>query len=198
MKGRFIVFEGLDGSGQSTQVKFLAEYLRAHGREVVLGKEPTTESAAGREIIEVLTHKKQMSPKELQELFVMDRKAHLENAILPALAEGKVFIEDRYVMSTLAFGSIACDPDWLRGLNKDFQWPDATIILKVRPEVSLERISGRGKPAELFEKQDKLEKVAAAYDRFATEFPNCFVVDGERTREEVHASVLQHLSGVLE
>lgn len=198
MKGRFIVFEGLDGSGQSTQVKLLAEYLKARGREVVLGKEPTLDSAAGKEIVEVLTHKKDMEPEKLQELFVVDRKEHLVNAILPAIESGAIVVEDRYSMSTFAFGSVSCDLEWLIELNKGLPWPDATFILKVRPEVSLERISKRGKPAEFFEKLEKLEKVSKAYDILATRFPNCFVIDGEKSVEEVHVQVLQHLPGVLE
>jgi dTMP kinase len=198
MAGKFIVFEGLDGSGQSTQARLLAEYLQNKGREVVLGKEPTKDSEAGREIIEVLTHRKSMPSEKLQELFVADRKAHLEAGILPALARDAIVLEDRYAMSTFAFGSVDCDLEWLIGLNKDFLWPDATFILKVHPEVSLERIAARGKPAELFEKKEKLEKVSATYDILAQRFPNCFVLDGERSIEEVHAQVLQHIQKILE
>jgi dTMP kinase len=198
MAGKFIVFEGLDGSGQSTQARLLAEKLRAEGRTVVLGKEPTEDSAAGREVTEVLTHKKSMPPEDLQKLFVEDRKAHLQNSILPALAAGAIVLEDRYSMSTFAFGSVDCDLEWLIELNQGLPWPDATFILKVRPEVSLARIAARGKPAEFFEKKEKLEKVAAAYDALAERFPNCFVLDGELPIEAVHAQVLQHLPGVLE
>lgn len=197
MAGKFIVFEGLDGSGQSTQVKLLAEYLRGEGREVEVGKEPTPDSAAGREITEVLAHKKSVSPQRLQELFVEDRRAHLGQSILPALAQGKVFVEDRYVMSTLAFGSLECDPEWLSAINKDFPWPDATFVLKVRPQVSLKRIAARGKSPELFEKEEKLGKVAAAYDALASRFPNCFVIDGEKSIEEVHDQVLQHVRKIV-
>lgn len=198
MAGRFIVFEGLDGSGQSTQVRLLAERLRADGRQVVLGKEPTSDSEAGREIIKALTHQITVSPKRLQELFTEDRRAHLNDVILPALASGAVVVEDRYSMSTFAFGSADCDLEWLIELNKEFPWPDATFILKVRPEVSLKRIAARGKPAELFEKQEKLEKVSAAYDLLARRFPGCIVLDGEGTIEEVQAQVLQHVLKVLE
>lgn len=198
MAGKFIVFEGLDGSGQSTQVRLLADKLTADGYEVVLGKEPTIDSAAGREIVEVLTHKKSMSPEDLQKLFVEDRKEHLQKTILPVVSAGKIFIEDRYIMSTLAFGSVGCDMEWLVELNKGLLWPDATFILKVRPEVSLARIAARGKPAELFEKKEKLEKVATAYDSLAKRFPKCFVLDGELSIKEVHAQVLQHLPEVLE
>ena len=198
MTGKFIVFEGLDGSGQSTQVRLLAEYLQAQGREVVLGKEPTMDSDAGKEIIEVLTHKKEMRPEKLQELFVIDRKEHLVNSILPALERGAIVVEDRYCMSTFAFGSVSCDLEWLIELNKGLPWPDATFILKVRPEVSLARISKRGKPAELFEKLEKLEKVNKTYGILAERFPKCFVIDGEKAIEEVHQDVLQRLPEVLE
>jgi len=95
-KGKFIVFEGLDGSGQSTQAGLLKDFLLEKGYEVILTKEPTIESEAGRKIRKVLDKKLNLSPKELQELFAQDRKEHLENIIIPALKQGKMVISDRY------------------------------------------------------------------------------------------------------
>ena len=195
--GTFIVFEGLDGSGKSAQAALLAEYMRKAGREVVMGKEPTADSDAGKEIMEALSHQKTLTFKRIQELFILDRKEHLETVILPALAAGSVVIEDRYSMSSFAYGSLDLDLEWIIGLHSPFAWPDITIILKVGPDAALRRIATRSKPAELFEKKERLRKVGENYDRLAARFPKCVVIDGERTIEEVHAEVLQRVAEAL-
>lgn len=198
MTGKFIVFEGLDGSGESTQVKLLAEYFARQGKTAVIGKEPTSTSDAGREIIEVLTHKKTLEARALQELFVQDRKEHLKNQILPVVHSGGILLEDRYILSTLAFGSIECPLAWLKEMNQGLPWPDLTFILKVRAEVSLERIAKRGKPVEFFEREEKLRKVAETYDQLAGEFPKCFVVNGEQAPEKVHLDILEIIKKELD
>ena len=197
MHGKFIVFEGLDGSGQSTQAKLLKEFFERQGKSVVMTKEPTAESDAGREIIEVIAKRKTAEPKTLQELFVEDRRAHLKNLILPALEKGDIVISDRYAMSTMAFGAIACDQEWLIEINKEFLWPDITFVLQVRPEVSMDRIHKRGKPEEFFETAEKLAKVSVNYKNLIPRFPNCFGIDGERSIEEVHKRVRAVVQKVL-
>ena len=94
--GKFIVFEGLDGSGQSTQTELLRDFLIEKGYEVIQTKEPTQESKASQEIRETLDKKIKIKPMRLQELFTQDRKEHLDNLINPALKEGKMVISDRY------------------------------------------------------------------------------------------------------
>ena len=195
--GKFIVVEGLDGSGQSTQAKLLKNYLEEKGRQVFVTKEPTGASDAGKEIIEVLSRRKTISSLALQELFSEDRKAHLERAIIPALQKGMIVISDRYVMSSLAFGSIDCDLEWLKKINNAFMLPDLTIILKTSAEVSLARIYARGKDIELFEKKEKLEKVTVNYDRIAKMFDHCITLDGEQSIEMVHQGVLQCIDQLL-
>ncbi len=192
LPGKFVVFEGLDGSGQSTQVRLLAEYLNGGGRTVLTTKEPTSTTEAGKQIIDILTHKKIVSSEELQKLFAEDRKEHLETVIIPALTEGTHVISDRYFLSSLAFGSIDCDINWLKELNNSFMLPNMTIILKVRAEVSLQRIIGRGKEIELFERKEKLEKVAVAYDTLAKQYDNCVVVNGEGILQDVHKVVKEN------
>ncbi len=87
--GKFIVFEGLDGSGQSTQAGLLRDFLVEKDYQIVLTKEPTIESEAGREIRKILDEKIKSESKYLQELFTKDRKEHLDNLITPSLKEGK-------------------------------------------------------------------------------------------------------------
>lgn len=197
-RGKFIVFEGLDGSGQSTQVSLLKAYLEERGYTVALGKEPTPDYEAGRELREIFTGKKTATPRRIQELFAVDRAEHVSHDIVPALERGDIFISDRYVMSTLAFGYPENDMEWLKAINAKFPWPDLIICLSVRPEVSLDRIEKRGKPKELFEKLEKLSVVAANYKELSTSLPSCVVVNGEQTPEEVHADVVEKIQSILE
>lgn len=194
MKGKFIVFEGLDGSGQTTQAKLLAEYLLRLGKRVVLTKEPTLDSEAGRRIRKILDNKEKVSPKELQELFVEDRRAHVKNLIIPALNEGKIVISDRYFFSTIAYGALDLDTEWLIDLNKDFPFPDIVFLLKVRPEICLERIKSRGQGFKLFEELEKLKKIWETYKILPQRFNNVYMIDGEQTIPKVHKDIIRVLS----
>ena len=179
--GKFIVIEGLDGSGHSTQVSLLKDHLSA-----ILTKEPTKDSLAGKKIKKILEKEEVISPFELQKLFTADRKEHLENVIIPALEKGNIIISDRYSFSSFAYGSSdGLDLDQLIEMNQDFLLPDITIILKVAPELCLERIEQRGTPVTLFEKVEKLEKVWSGYKEFPNKFDHVYLVDGEKSIEEV-------------
>lgn len=191
-KGTFFVFEGPDGSGQTTQARLLAEALTESGRAVFLTKEPTLDSSVSERIKHILQKKEKTDPKTLQKLFVEDRAEHLQNSILPALARGDDVVCDRYILSTCAYGSLDCDIDWLTELNKDFRVPDCTFILRVRPEICMERIKTRGTKTELFEKTEKLQRVLDAYLRFAALHDTARIVDGERSVNEVFSDVWQH------
>lgn len=184
--GKFIVIEGLDGSGQSTEVSLLRDFFIGKGDQAILTKEPTMDSEAGKKIREALDKKVKFDPAELQKLFAEDRKEHLEKLIIPALKEGKIVISDRYFFSSFAYGkSDGLDLEWLIKLNDDFLLPDLTVILKVRPEVCISRIEGRGEPKTLFERQEKLAKVWEGYELFPSRFENVNMIDGEKSIQEV-------------
>lgn len=188
--GKFIVFEGLDGSGQSTQASLLRIFLVEKGYDVVLTKEPTKDSDAGKKIREVLNKNTQVQPVYLQELFAQDRKEHLESVIAPSLKDGKIAISDRYFFSSFAFGTASgADLEKLIELNKKFLAPDLTIILKVRPEVCMERIGKRGEPQTLFEEAEKLKIVRLTYEALPGRFENVYIIDGEKSIEEVFDDV---------
>lgn len=188
--GKFIVFEGLDGSGQSTQAGLLRDFLAGKGFEVVLTKEPTKDSEAGQKIREILDQKSKIDGAKLQELFAQDRKEHLEKVIIPALEEGKFVISDRYFFSSFAFGaSDGVDLKWLIEINDSFLLPDLTFLLKVRPEICIGRIEKRGTPKALFEKTEKLAKVWQTFEILPEKFENMIVINGERTIEEVFEDV---------
>ncbi|MEK7193367.1 MAG: dTMP kinase [Patescibacteria group bacterium] len=178
--GKFIVFEGLDGSGKTTQAELLAKFFKSQEKEVVFTKEPTEESNAGMIIKKILAHEETRSPQELQELFTEDRRTHLDTLILPALKDGKIVISDRYFFSSLAFGATGCDLDWLIGLNAEFPTPDLTFILEVLPERCIERIYARKGDIKLFEKLEVLKKVWETYQKLPEKFVNMHIVDGDQ------------------
>lgn len=188
--GKFIVFEGLDGSGQSTQSELLSGFLINKGYNVVLTKEPTLDSEAGKKIRKILDKEMRVTSKELQALMVQDRKEHLEKTIIPALKERKIVISDRYFFSTFAFGSSdGLDLEWLIEMNNQFLYPDITFLLKVNPEVCIERIKKRGEKVALFEKREKLAEVWKTYKILPERFENIYVIDGEKSIEKVFERV---------
>src|SRR3989338_10636705 len=103
--GKFIVIEGLDGSGKSAQVELLVNFLKEQGKEVILTREPTLESEAGRQIKQALLGEVKIAPLQLQALYVQDRKEHLENKVVPALQKGVFVVSSRYAFSTFAYGA---------------------------------------------------------------------------------------------
>ena len=184
MSGRFIVIEGLDGSGKSTQIRHLAEFLRAEGKQVIETFEPTNEGI-GKEIRIILKERRMIDPTEFQMLYVKDREEHVREVIKPALTQGKIILCDRYMVSTLAFGSIGgADLTKLRDVNKNFPVPELTIFIDVAPEECMKRIGKRGE-AELFEKEEKLKIARETYLRVGKEYPGFEVVDGNRGVEEI-------------
>lgn len=188
--GKFIVFEGLDGSGQSTQTSLLRDFLLKQGYQVVITKEPTKDSEAGRKIRQILDEKTQEDPAELQKLFAKDREEHLKKIIIPSLKQGRFVISDRYFFSSFAFGaSDGVDLDWLIKLNDNFLIPDQTFILDVRPEVCLDRIEKRGTTKTFFEKQEKMVKILSVYKILPQRFPKAVLIDGERPITEIHEEI---------
>jgi len=196
--GKFIVLEGLDGSGQSTQAKLLKEWIEKRGQQVVLTKEPTLASDAGKKIRRILDKKEVVVPSALQELFVQDRAEHLERLIVPALKSGKIVISDRYFFSTFAYGSIDLDLDWLIKLNNKFLLPDVTFFLNTTPRVCIERIAKRdGDKRTFFETLPKLEKVWKTYKTFPKRFKNVYEINGEQSVEEVFKDLKKIITKIL-
>ena len=185
----FIAFEGLDGSGSSTQAKLLAEKLQSQGKEVLLTKEPTEDTPLGKKLREALQHKWEATPEELQILFSADRAEHLKDVIQPALDAGKVVITDRYVLSTYAYGMLNVPLHTLKDLNQKFPAPDVTFLLKLSPEECLGRIMSRGNDVELFEKVPTLKKVWKNYEAVRGEHPNVHIIDASGSIEEVSAEI---------
>jgi dTMP kinase len=196
--GKFIVVEGLDGSGKNAQIDLLINFLKENGKEVIVTKEPTTESEAGRKVKQALRKEITIEPLELQGLYVQDRKEHLENKVIPALKEGKFVVSSRYAFSTFAYGhSDGLNVDLLVKMNDNFLLPDLTLIIDVSPESCMERIEGRGEPKELFEKLEKLTKVNEIYKKIPEMFENVAIINGERPIPQVFEDVKKAVNKLL-
>jgi dTMP kinase len=190
MKGKLIVFEGIDGAGLTTQAELLEKYLKEKKYEVVLTKEPTNNLIGG--LIRAALKKEWLtSNRTLQLLFSADRAHHLEKEIIPALENGKIVISDRYFVSTIAYGMIELEKDWLKALNSKFLLPDAIFIIDVPVEVSIGRIKASRFRFELFEERKKLEKIRNNFLELSKEYKNCFVINGNRSIEEVHKEIVK-------
>lgn len=157
-KGTFIVIEGIDGTGKSTQAKRLGEWYEAQGREVVLSFEPT-KGPWGTKLRESMTAGRLNAEEEL-ELFIKDRRQHVEELIQPALDAGKVVILDRYYFSTMAYqGARGFDPQAIRERNEAFApRPDLLLILDLDVDTAHRRIGRRGDSTNEFEQRDTLTK----------------------------------------
>jgi len=194
--GKFIVFDGLDGSGLSTQANLLADFLDNEIKNKSLGfagvyrtKEPT-KSLIGGLINAQLDHDWKSSPECLQLLFSADRAYHLEKNIIPLLERGIIVICDRYAFSTMAFGNLGIrDLDWLKTLQEKFILPDLTFFLKVSAKECVERISKNRFSTTLFEKEKILEKVWGNYEKLSEMFSNIQVINGEQNIEDVSKEI---------
>jgi len=188
----FIVLEGIDGTGKSTQVQLLADWFRSQGREVVTSREPT-DQPWGRKLRESAATGR-LSPEDELEYFLKDRKQHVDELIQPALDAGKVVILDRYYFSTMAYqGSRGFDPAEIRAKNEAFApRPDHLLILDLDVDAARERIGARGDTANEFERHEALTKCRKIFLTLADE-PFVHVVDSNRPIDEVQASLREAL-----
>jgi len=210
MKGKFITFEGGEGCGKSTQVKRLADHLRASGIEVVLTREPGGTRLA--ELIRsLLKDEREDPPCDRSELllFLAARAQLVKNVIRPALAEGKWVVCDRFSDSTFAYQGYGrgLPLDVLRLVNGfacDALKPDLTLLLDVRPEVAIERM--RSREASTNTAADRIEqagdgfhsRLRAGFLELAAEDPERIkVIDANGTRDEVWAKVVEATEGLF-
>ncbi len=159
-RGRFIVFEGIDGSGKSSQMRELAKRLTKRQKKVVTTAEPTG-SAIGSFIRSVLSGEIRKTEEELAALFALDRIYH-NYEIERYLSDGFDVLCDRYYYSSLAYQGSETDMERIKRLNldrSDIRVPDICIFVDVSTEVALQRILGRGNKTEIYETSEKLDRV---------------------------------------
>lgn len=203
---RFITFEGIDGSGKSTQIQNLAETLRSNGYEVVITREPG--GSPGAEDIRKLVLEgdpdKWSAETEIL-LFTAARRDHLERTILPALASGKVVLCDRFADSTrmyqgLSRGDLRGVVDQLHSLMIGRE-PDLTILIDMDPAIGLARAKSRQTAEERFEDfgQALQEQMRKGFLSLAEEFPQRFrIVDGTQDIDSVAAAIANTVLAEME
>ena len=196
-RGRFIVFEGIDGAGKTTQIELLTKHLQAAGRKVYRTAEPT-ESVSGGLLRDALSGVSKRTACEMAAMFVLDRIFHNTNpvnGIEKMLADGVDVICDRYYYSSLAYQGSETDAAWVREMNlncPEIRRPDLCVFLDLTPEQSMERI-GKGRvTTEIYENAEWLERVRRQfYSVFETlkDSDRICVVNAARTVEEIHKEI---------
>lgn len=184
--GVFIVLEGIDGCGKTTQALMLKNWLCKKGFDVLLTKEPTSGSPSSKKIRKILNKKEKASPFALQKLFVKDRKWHLEKKVIPALKKNKIVISDRYFFSTIAYGAGVdrLSLKKLESFNKNFLKPDFVFYIDASPKTVIKRITKRGGQKTIFEKQEKLKKVSEVYKKLLKKY-KMIKIDGKASIQEI-------------
>jgi dTMP kinase len=192
-RGRLVVFEGVDGSGKSTQLRLLAERLRAGGVDPVVTREPT-DGPFGRRIRAMARSGAGVAPEEELRWFVEDRREHVTQVIAPALAAGRLVLGDRYFLSTVAYqGARGFDPERLLAeAEAEFPLPDLALVFDVEPATGLARVAARAGHAEpVFEEPALLAGVAALFR--ALDRPYVAHVDARGAAAAIHATVIELL-----
>nr|WP_206203498.1 dTMP kinase [Thermococcus sp. M36] len=196
--GTFVVIEGIDGAGKSTQAKLLAEWFEKKGYEVVLTKEPT-DTAFGKLIRKlVLTGGREgiidgarISHEAEALLFAADRAEHVAKLIKPSLEAGKVVISDRYFYSSLAYQwARGLDLEWLIDLNRFAIRPDLVILLDLPVKESMKRINGRSIKTEFDKIAELQKKVRENYLKLAERFPEIRIVNALASVEDIHNDIV--------
>jgi dTMP kinase len=196
-RGFLIVFEGIDGTGKSTQCELLAKSLSERDMLNIALAEPTR-GTWGTKIRKLLSDGRQgISPQEELSWFVNDRKEDIELNIMPALQDNKVVLMDRYYFSTAAYqGALGLDPEQIRLENETFApIPDRVLIFLTSPETCLERIESSRDQKSAFEKLDYLKNVQEIFKSFAG--PNIRFIDSIGSVSEVHEKVLSSIEDLF-
>ena len=194
-KGKFIVFEGIDGSGKSTHAVLLKERLEKEGYRVFLTCEPS-EGEAGKLLRRCLTGKADLPEQAIAGLFMTDRIDHVlnpETGLLKHISDGEIVLCDRYYFSSFAYNGLYAPIDWVIEINRvarENLRPDLTVFLDIRPEGFLSRIEDRGS-TERYEKVEVLSRVRENYFKAFELLPdeNVRVVDNTRPLAEAAEDV---------
>ena len=189
-----INLEGIDGCGKSTQSQFLMDKFESDNEKIILLKEPTN-GKYGQKLWEMLSGKIEATTEEILELFVLDREEHVNQKIKPALDEGKIVLMDRYYYSTMAYQAAAgIDVKRIRKDNEFAPKPDIVLIFDLPADLAMKRVRGHS-VADVFEKEEYLEKVRKAYLNLEND-SLVRIIDATRTPEKIFDEVWKLVSEV--
>lgn len=194
-RGRFIVIEGADGTGTTTQADRLVAALEERGLGVLRTAEPS-EGEVGKLVRKRLgagvAH--DLGWKALALMFAADRLDHVANEIEPALAEGRWVVSDRYTLSSLVYQSLHVDTEWVRALNQHAPPPDVTLVLTLPLDDALSRIASRGGQEEVYDVRGLQARVHGLYGDLAPTV-RAELVDARGSIDEVQARVHDVIAG---
>ena len=199
----FVVLEGIDGAGTTTQTERLVQHLRSRGRRAQATREPS-QGPVGRLLREILlgahapASGKPMSGRTMALLFAADRLDHLQREIEPWLADGVDVASDRYLLSSLAYQAEEADRPWVAELARGIRPPDLTLLLDVPVEVAARRRAAAGRPTERYDADSVQARVARNYRELAASYPDVLVLDGTGDVETVAGAVAAAVDAVLE
>ncbi len=198
----FIVLEGIDGSGTTTQLGLLEAHLQRRGRRALATREPST-GPIGRLLREILLGGHRSPTGEpvdglaMALLFAADRRDHLTREILPALAGGADVVSDRYLLSSLAYQAQEAERDWVAGLARDLRVPDLTLLLDLPVEVAATRRRAAGRPDERYDADAVQARVAVRYRELCAGDPRSVILDASRNIAEVATAVAAAVDRLL-
>ena len=201
---RFLVLEGIDGSGTTTQRDRLSASLRARGHIVHATREPS-DGEIGKLTRALLAveegQTRSVDAAGLALLFAADRLEHLQREIVPALDRGEVVLCDRYLVSSWVYQSLDCDPGWVRDINRHALWPELTFMFELAPEIALARVAARressGEAVERFDVPETQRRLARGYAEVLTRVdpaaqPGLVRIDAAQSIDAVTAALLDH------
>lgn len=205
----FIVFEGIDGAGTTTQL----EILKSRTPEFLFTAEPTS-SETGKFLRKMLKGEIQVTNETAAYIFAADRNEHIngkyiieENKLITgiksACEKGKIVVSDRYLFSSLAYQSIDCSPEIPRTLNKFFPLPRLLFFFDIEPEISLKRISSRGQK-EIYEKIDFLKRTKEEYEKVLAEYNGTEIskgmkivrIDATADKEKISRKIEEEINSI--
>ena len=205
-RGRFIVLEGLDGAGTTTQTQRLAHALREQGHHVVTTREPS-DGPIGTLIRQALGGRLglpngdgPLTHATLALLFAADRTDHLAATVEPAVAQGSIVLSDRYVLSSLAYQGVELPMAWVAEINQHAVAPDLTLFLQVPSAVGAKRRAIRGGRPELFEARRIQRKVEHGYElalQHRSPHENIERIDGSLPMERITDLALERVQTLL-
>jgi len=198
----FIVFEGIDGSGTSTQIKKL---VKRDLNKFVATAEPTKKET-GLFLRKMLGGDFSVDSKTAAYLFAADRCEHIygKDGVIDLLNQGKIVVSDRYFFSSLAYQSVSCGNELPRLLNSQFPLPEILFYFYIDPEISLKRVEDRNEKKEIYEKIDYQKKTAALYEEVINEYSKpelkgemkIIKIDASKSIEEISQIIWQNVQGM--
>lgn len=191
----FIVFEGIDGAGTSTQIKKLVE---SNPDLYVATAEPTT-GETGKFLRRMLAGDFSVDEKTNAYLFAADRCEHIfgKNGVKELCESGKIVVSDRYFFSSMAYQSVSCGEELPKLLNSPFPLPEYLFFFEINPEISLARVNSRNEKKEIYEKIDTQKKIAAQYENVISAYEKDSLTSGMKIIRINAADSIENIAALI-